>query len=168
MTDEKILFIPKIENGHVIDHIPAGLGSGILAIVGFHPELSGIPVTLGMNFKSRRLGTKDLMKLQIDELPPAFVRHLSLIAPGVTIKRIKKFKVERKIVAEPPEIINGLLKCPNPNCISNSERHLRTCFHCLEKKPMVFACNFCERHFAIEELEPILQVAAKPSLVVKA
>ncbi len=155
MTNEKILFIPKIENGIVIDHIPAGLGAQILQIIQVHPDLANIPITLGMNFKSRRMGAKDLIKIQITELSPKFLQHLSILAPGVTVKRIQNFKVDRKIVMDPPEIINGLMKCPNPNCITNSERHLKTCFHCLEKKPMRFACNFCERHFFAEELEPV-------------
>lgn len=157
MTNEKFLFIPKIESGIVIDHIPAGLGTPILQIIGVQPELASIPITLGMNYKSNLLGKKDLIKIQIGELTPKFLQLLSLLAPGVTVKQIKNFKVDRKIVIESPEIITDLMKCPNPNCVTNSERHLKTFFHCVEKKPMKFACNFCERHFFVAELKPIQQ-----------
>ncbi|HOT27800.1 MAG TPA: aspartate carbamoyltransferase regulatory subunit [Candidatus Ozemobacteraceae bacterium] len=157
MTSANVLLIPKIENGIVIDHIPAGLGSEILHILSYHPELAGTPITFGLNYQSRRLGKKDLIKLQITELPPRFLSHLSIIAPGVTVKRIKDFKVDRKIILDPPEIIEGILKCPNPNCVTNFECHVRTSFHCLETSPLRFRCNFCERLFAVDELEPTLQ-----------
>ncbi|MFZ2958187.1 MAG: aspartate carbamoyltransferase regulatory subunit [Candidatus Ozemobacteraceae bacterium] len=155
--NEKLMLISKIEQGVVIDHIPAGLGAEILQIARFHAELADIPITFGMNLQSRKLGKKDIIKIQMDEPPKGFFRHLSLIAPGVTIKSIRNFKVQKKIVVEPPEVIDNLLKCLNPGCITNHERHLGTCFHRIEGNPPIFVCNYCERHFELRDLEPIQQ-----------
>ncbi|MBF0545474.1 MAG: aspartate carbamoyltransferase regulatory subunit [Candidatus Riflebacteria bacterium] len=148
--------IPKIENGMVIDHIPTGFGVKILQIALRHSELSKIVITLGMHYTSKRLGKKDLLKFQITELPPRFLKHLSIVCPGVTVKRIKNYSVEKKIVLEVPELVDRLLKCPNPSCITNFERGVTTCFHLLERDPLIYRCNHCERHFSLSELEAVL------------
>ena len=64
----QILLIPKIECGYVIDHIPAGLGIQVMALIGCHPELEAAVVTLGLNSKSTRMGRKDMIKLQTKSL----------------------------------------------------------------------------------------------------
>jgi len=156
MNKDKVLLIPKIENGIVIDHIPAGEGTKILRLISREKALQSTIITLGINYKSQRLGKKDLIKLQISELPPRFIRNLSLLCPGVTVKLIKDFSVDRKIVLETPELVEGILKCPNPNCITNHERHSSTCFHLVETEARRFKCNYCERCFAFEEFEPFL------------
>ncbi|MBF0406852.1 MAG: aspartate carbamoyltransferase regulatory subunit [Candidatus Riflebacteria bacterium] len=160
MTDNhnnaNVLLIPKIENGIVIDHIPSGYGVKILEIAHRHEELSTIIISLGMNYLSKRLGRKDLLKFQIKELPPSFLQHLSLICPGVTIKRIENFAVEKKIVLDVPELVDKVLKCPNPSCITNFEKSINTCFHLLEREPLTYGCNYCERHFSRAELEAAL------------
>ncbi len=148
-----MLLIPKIENGIVIDHIPAGWGLKILQISRNHAKLQDVVISLGENYKSKSMGKKDLIKFQVLELPPKFLHHLSLVCPGVTVKRIKDYAVDRKIVLEVPEIVNGLLKCPNPSCITNYEPGTSTSFHLLEKKEMNFRCNYCERHFHLKEFE---------------
>ena len=56
MTPQNILLIPKIERGIVIDHIPAGLGIRVMALIGRWPELEDAVVTLGLNYKSTRMG----------------------------------------------------------------------------------------------------------------
>ena len=153
---ERVLLIPKIENGFVIDHIPAGFGLEILRVVNQHHELDNVVITLGSNCKSRKLGRKDLLKFQTSQLPSRFLQHLSLICSGVTVKRIKNFEVEAKIVLEPPEIVEGFLACPNPNCITNHERGASTSFHLLNRSPNAFHCAYCERDFSMSELEAAL------------
>lgn len=150
---EKLLLIPKIENGIVIDHVPAGQGVRILRVMGRHPEMRDVVTTVGLNFPSRRMGVKDLVKLAISEPPARFLHHLSIICPGVTVKRIKNYVVEKKIVLEPPELIEDFMKCPNPACITSTEREAHTCFHLLSRDPMSFRCNYCERRFSLQELD---------------
>ena len=59
----EVLLIPKIELGIVVDHIPAGQGPKILDIIFQHEEMKDVAVTLGLNYDSKKLGKKDLIKL---------------------------------------------------------------------------------------------------------
>lgn len=158
MSPEKILLIPKIENGFVLDHIEAGAGIKVLNLIRCSRELDDAVISVGLNYVSRRLGRKDLIKIQRRELPPRFLQHLSLVVPGVTIKRIENFAVARKIVLEPPELVDDLLRCPNPGCITNYERGVTTCFHLVRREPLKFRCNHCERWFSLLELENRLKL----------
>jgi len=158
MSPEQILLIPKIENGFVLDHIPAGSGVKILNLIRGQHELNDAVLSVGLHYTSRRLGRKDLIKIQCRELPQRFLQHLSLVVPGVTIKRVEKFAIAQKIVLEPPELVDNLLSCPNPGCITNHERGVTTCFHLVRREPMKFRCNHCERWFAMAELENRLKL----------
>jgi len=154
-NNENVLHIPKIELGIVIDHIPAGEGIRILEIISRYEELSNIPVSLGLNYKSEKLGKKDLVKLQIEFLAPEIIQQISIIVPGVTIKAIKNFNVYSKIVVRPPEEIKNLLECKNPNCITNTEKHVGTYFTVVDDDFKNVRCNYCERIFQLHELNPI-------------
>lgn len=159
--NEKVLLIPKIENGIVIDHIPAGLGAPILRAIVAHPEARNVVLTLGLNYKSNKLGHKDLIKLDIDDLPASVLEQIALIAPGVTVKRIKQFDVDKKYVMQTPELLHNLVKCRNPNCITNHEGSIRTEFRAINNQRLQYKCTHCERIFALPELERLAAAAEK-------
>ena len=152
MTPQNILLIPKIERGIVIDHIPAGLGIRVMALIGRWPELEDAVVTLGLNYKSTRMGRKDMIKLQTEALPPRLLQMLALVSPGVTIKRIANFEVVEKVVIQVPELFDNLARCINPNCITNVEPHVATRFKRLESGSRHFKCGHCERVCTLDEL----------------
>ena len=152
MTPQNILLIPKIERGIVIDHIPAGLGIRVMALIGRWPELEDAVVTLGLNYKSTRMGRKDMIKLQTGPLPPRLLQMLALVSPGVTIKRIANFEVVEKVVIQVPELFDNLARCINPNCITNVEPHVATRFKRLESGSRHFKCGHCERVCTLDEL----------------
>ena len=158
MSPEQILLIPKIENGFVLDHIATGSGVKILNLIRGHAEFDKAVISVGLHYTSRRLGHKDLIKIQIRELPQRFLQHLALAVPGVTIKRVKNYAVAQKIVLESPELVDNLLSCPNPGCITNHEPGVTTCFQLVRREPMKFRCNHCERWFALSELENRLKL----------
>ena len=59
--ENKKLSVEAIENGTVIDHIPAGLG---LTILGQFKLLHyGSAVTVGFNLPSKTQGSKDIIKI---------------------------------------------------------------------------------------------------------
>ena len=148
----QILLIPKIERGYVIDHIPAGLGIRVMALIGGRAELEEAVVTLGLNYKSTRMGRKDMIKLQADALPPRLLQMLALVSPGITIKRIANFEVIEKVVIQIPELFDNLARCINPNCITNAEPHVATRFKRLESGSRHFKCAHCERVCSLDEL----------------
>lgn len=158
--NEPVLIIPKIEAGIVIDHIPVGYGLRILAIIHSYPEMSAVITTVGLSCSSRKLGRKDLIKLQVQDLPPRLREHLALICPGITIKRIGHYDVLEKITALVPSEIVGLARCRNPGCVTNSEGDVVTRFRRVEPAERRFRCAYCERVFELEELPVIVRVPA--------
>ena len=148
----QILLIPKIEHGYVIDHIAAGLGIRVMALIGRHPELEEAVVTLGLNYKSTRMGRKDMIKLQAAALPSRLMQMLALVSPGVTIKHIKAYEVIEKVVVQVPELFDNLARCINPNCITHAEPNVATRFKRLASGSKYFKCAHCERACTVTEL----------------
>ncbi len=150
---DKTLRIPKIDLGIVIDHIPAGRGVKVLEIISKYEEMKDVVVSLGLNYDSRKLGKKDLIKLQLEFLSQEIIQHISIVAPGITIKSIKGYKVYSKVVVKPPQEIKNLLICKNPNCITNVEKHIPTIFRAIDKEAKQVKCQYCERIFDLNELQ---------------
>jgi aspartate carbamoyltransferase regulatory subunit len=155
-TDEKVLVIPKIENGIVIDHIPAGLGVRVLEVLHAWPGLAAGVITLGCNLQSTRMGRKDMIKLWVPDLPNRLVEHICLVSPGATVKRIEGYRVAHRWVAVSPAEIRDLVRCRNPACVTNHERDARTRFVAIDDNHRRFRCAYCERVFALDELELVL------------
>jgi len=155
MKTEKLLLIPKIKNGIVIDHVPAGHGPGVLDLIRAHPSMECTVITLGLNYGSTKLGSKDMLKVHADDLPPTLLEQLSLFSPGISIKRVRDYAIEHRYVLEPPKRVRSLARCKNPNCVTNLESHAPTLFHRLSDKSRKFRCEFCERVFEVDELDII-------------
>ena len=153
---DEMLLIPKINLGIVIDHIPAGEGIKILEIIFRYEEMKDVAVSLGLNYKSQKLGKKDLIKLQMEYLSPEIIQHISIMVPGVTIKAVKNYNVHSKVVVHPPKEIKNLLECKNPNCITNSENHVGSRFTAVDDTIKQVQCYYCERIFDLDELDVVL------------
>ncbi|MEJ2545320.1 MAG: aspartate carbamoyltransferase regulatory subunit [Calditrichaceae bacterium] len=155
-NNNEVLLIPKIELGIVIDHIPAGQGPKILDIIYQYEEMKDVAITLGLNYISKKLGKKDLIKLQMEYLAPEIIQHISIVVPGVTVKAIKNYNVHSKVVVHPPKEIKNLLECKNPNCITNSEGHVGTLFTAADDEIRRVKCYYCERIFDLDELDVVI------------
>ncbi len=139
MTDTE-LRVSKIENGTVIDHIADGQALNVLAILGIHGD-SGEEVSVGMNVPSKRLGRKDILKIEGRELSQNEVDVLSLIAPAATINIVRAFEVIEKHPVTRPDIVSGILSCPNANCITAADEPIESRFEVLEDG---VRCAYCE------------------------
>ena len=114
------LQISAIKNGTVIDHLPTDTALKVVEIL----DLKNFreTVTVAFNLTSNSLGKKGIVKVACRTLTKEELEKISLIAPGATINIIEDFKVkEKKEVPEPKEI-NGIVKCNNSRCITNSEK----------------------------------------------
>jgi aspartate carbamoyltransferase regulatory subunit len=133
-----------IERGTVIDHIPSPMAMKVVEILGVQQE--GI-LTVGMNFKSERLKSKDIVKVENLKLTAKVTDRLALVAPTATINIIEGGRVVEKRQIQVPKEFHGLLKCPNPNCVTNVEE-VTTHFirEGAESKPIV-RCVYCERRY---------------------
>jgi len=96
-----------------------------------------------MNVPSSR-GRKDILKIEDRELDPTEVNKIALIAPNATINIVREYEVARKERVELPEKVSGLVKCPNPNCVTNHEP-VRTQFLVVHRDPVRLRCGYCDR-----------------------
>ena len=145
----KVLKVDAIKNGTVIDHIPAGRVQRVLAIL--TPHSSDI-VMMGMNFPSKAMKKKDIIKIEGRELTQNEVNSIALIAPKAKVSIIRDFKVAQKSKVEIPEKIEGLVACPNPKCITNAEPMI-TKFKLVSAEDRELACEYCERVFTADEMK---------------
>jgi aspartate carbamoyltransferase regulatory subunit len=139
------LRITPIRNGTVIDHIGSGLALEVLEILGIPDRSREASVSVAMHVRSGKLGWKDIVKVENVELSPRTVNAIALIAPTATISIIREFRVREKRTVDLPAKIVGVLRCPNPNCISNQPEPLESEFEVTERRPTVLQCAFCER-----------------------
>ncbi len=147
----KVMKVDAIRNGTVIDHIPAGRVQKVLATL--NPRSSDV-VMMGMNFSSKAMKKKDIIKIEGRELTQNEVNSIALIAPRAQVSIIRDFKVAQKSKVEIPERIEGLVSCPNPKCITNAEPML-TKFKLESAEERELACEYCERVFTADELTHI-------------
>ena len=146
---EKIDYTLKVEalkDGTAIDHIPASVGTKVLRMFGLME--SGERLYVGLNLPSRRLGKKDLIKVENITFTPAQANQLALFAPNATVNVIENFKVKEKLTLGVPDTVDGMLTCPNSNCITATEP-VETSFRVSEKEGEVrLKCKYCEKTFA--------------------
>jgi len=146
------LIVSKIENGTVIDHIPAGRALAVLRVLGITGR-EGVRVALVMNVDSGKLGKKDIVKIEGRELTPEEVNIISAVAPTATINIVRNFEVVRKFKVSPPEVIRGRFKCKNPNCVTNAPREpVEPTFYLVRKEPPLFVCAYCGRYHELGDL----------------
>lgn len=139
-----------LKNGTVIDHIPAGKGVEIIELLKL--KQWNKTVTLGMGFTSKKLGKKDIVKIETKELGINEVNKVAVIAPTATLNIIRDYKRNKKTRLTVPDVIEGIIKCPNPACITNHEP-VKTRFSKEPQKTLRVCCNYCERYFNADEIE---------------
>lgn len=141
------MLVAAIENGTVIDHIPSEKTYQVAQLLKL-AELD-TPVTIGYNFRSKKLGKKGIIKVEDKWFTDEEISRLSVVAPNIVLNIIKDFQVtEKKTVTTPDEII-GIVKCNNPKCITNNEP-MRTHFHVAGN---VLTCHYCEKEQDINKVE---------------
>lgn len=134
------LVISPIKNGTVIDHITGGDALLVLKILGITGETHEC-VSVATNVVSKELGKKDVVKIENRELLDEEVDKIALIAPHATINIIRAYKVIEKKGVEPPEILIGVLICPNPCCITNTSEPIQSRFSLRGSKAV---CDYCD------------------------
>ena len=115
MTENELL-VSKIENGIVIDHIPAGKAFRVLKLLKLDPTTRAL---IAQNVRSQSKGTKDLIKIEGTYLTSTELEIIAFVAPSATLNIVQNCTVKEKRRIELPERIRGIFKCPNPLCDSN-------------------------------------------------
>ncbi len=138
----KTLRVSKIKEGTVIDHITGGHALDVIKILGITGRSEGA-VTVAMNVPSKRLGMKDMVKVEGRELNAKEVDKIALLAPHATINIIRNYKVAEKERVKLPKVIRGIVRCANPACISNSKEPVQPTFYVEKEDPLRLRCHYC-------------------------
>jgi len=145
----KQLKVSAIENGTVIDHIPSNAVFQVIKILKL--DICNFPVTFGLNLESKKYGTKGIIKVSNKYFEASEVDKIALVAPHATLITIKDFQVVEKRVVEIPAQVNSIVKCFNPNCVTNIEK-VSTRFDVVDKEDLRLKCHYCEKITAKKNL----------------
>lgn len=146
MTDKrKELIVSAISNGTVIDHIPADSVFQVIKILGLD-KISN-QLYFGTNLDSKKYGRKGIIKVSEKWFADIDINKIALVAPSATLIEIRDYEVVRKANVIIPDSIERIVRCFNPNCITNKE-DVPTKFSVLydENGEMKLACHYCEKN----------------------
>jgi aspartate carbamoyltransferase regulatory subunit len=138
----KELIVSAIENGTVIDHIPSNSVFQVIKIL----NLDDCPDQLlfGTNLDSKKYGKKGIIKVNGKYFKSGDINKIALVAPTATLIVIKNFQVVEKKQVKVPDSVIGIVKCFNPNCITNHEQ-ITTRFKVIDKNELKLQCHYCEK-----------------------
>ena len=102
-----MLNVGNIEEGFVLDHIPAGMSLDIYKYLGL--DKLDCTVAIIKNAKSNKLGKKDILKVEcnIDILD---LDVLAVLNQGITVNVIKGSQITEKKVLELPQDLLSLIE----------------------------------------------------------
>jgi aspartate carbamoyltransferase regulatory subunit len=140
--NKQALQVAAIKNGTVIDHIPADKLFTVVNLLKLQKTTQSI--TIGNNFASQRLGKKGFIKVADRFFSDEEISRLSVVAPNVILNIIKDYEIVEKKQVVMPDELRGIVKCPNPKCITNNEP-MTTIFHVTDKENGILKCHYCEK-----------------------
>lgn len=145
----KHLDVAAIKDGSVIDHIDSKSTLKVAEILNIQKEEQ--IVLVGMNLTSKFLGKKGIIKIEGKIIDQKEANKIALIAPNATVNIIKDYEVVKKFKIVVPEIIEGIVKCFNPNCVSNYN-NIKARQHVVNKNPIKLRCHYCERLMSAKDI----------------
>lgn len=148
--NKQALQVAAIKNGTVIDHIPADKLFTVVNLLKLQKTTQSI--TIGNNFASQRLGKKGFIKVADRFFSDEEISRLSVVAPNVILNIIKDYEIVEKKQVVMPDELRGIVKCPNPKCITNNEPMI-TIFHVTDKENGILKCHYCEKEQNKEALK---------------
>lgn len=140
-----MLNVGKIEEGYVLDHIPAGKSLSLY----HHLQLDKLDcmVAIIKNARSNKMGKKDILKVECD-IHTLDLDVLAFIDHNITVNVIKDGElVDKKELTLPKEIKN-IIKCKNPRCITSIEQELPHIFFLADEEAEIYRCKYCEEKYS--------------------
>ena len=132
--------IDAIQNGLVIDHIPAGAGMELYKLLRL--DTLDCSVAIIKNAHSNKDGKKDIIK--IDEPIPVDLDLIGYLAPHAKINFIRDGILVEKRDATLPKTLTNVIKCKNPRCITGTEQELDHVFRLTDPENRIYRCIYCE------------------------
>ncbi len=148
----KELKVSAIRNGTVIDHIPSNASFQVMNILNL--DKSNHQIYFGNNLESKKYGKKGIIKISGKYFKENEINKIALVAPSATLIEITDYEVTRKEKVHLPDIVDKIVKCYNPKCVTNSQ-NVPTKFTVVNDHNgnMKLACHFCEKTMAKENIQ---------------
>ncbi|MDL2213128.1 aspartate carbamoyltransferase regulatory subunit [Bacteroides sp. OttesenSCG-928-D19] len=148
----KELQVAALENGTVIDHIPSEKLFTVVSLLELDKMESNI--TIGFNLDSKKLGKKGIIKIANKFFCDEEINRIAVVAPNVKLNIIRDYEVVEKKQVQLSDDLKGIVKCANPQCITNNEP-MPTLFHVIDKETCIIRCHYCEKEQRREEISII-------------
>ena len=123
--------VTSIQNGIIIDHVPAGTSLKVLEYLKIDPAKTKL--ALIMNANSKRYGSKDI---DLDVL--------GFVARQATVDVVRGGKIVEKKQPNLPEHIVGVISCVNPRCVTTTEPGIKQMFHLVHSERLEYRCDYCD------------------------
>ncbi|MCS5533641.1 MAG: aspartate carbamoyltransferase regulatory subunit [Candidatus Poseidoniaceae archaeon] len=144
--------VTAIRNGTVIDHIPSGQALRVLEMLGIGGK-SSVPVSLVMNVPSKKMGAKDIIKVEDRELTQTELDRLALVAPDAHVAIIRAYSVAEKLTINLGSEVSNVVRCTFSNCITTNMREpLPHRLKVISRDPLHIRCHYCGRPQDLDEL----------------
>ena len=134
------MIIGTINDGIVIDHIPAGRAMELYHYLNL--DKLDCEVALIKNAPSEKYGCKDIIK--INQVIDLDLDVLGYIDPHITVDFIQNGQRVSKQHPELPEKLVNVIRCKNPRCITTVEQELPQIFKLTDPEQRVYRCVYCE------------------------
>ena len=129
-----MLNISGLDNGIVLDHIPAGMSMEIYKYLNLGKLDSQVAII--KNASSKKMGKKDIIKIaggldSIDLDVIGFLNH----------------KISEKKTLHLPKKLTNVIHCKNPRCITSIEQELPNVFLLTDPETATYRCKYCEEKY---------------------
>jgi len=141
--------VSQLKKGIIIDHIEAGHGFEIYKELHLN-DIDDVVVLLN-NIPSKKMKKKDLIKIETDMQIDMNV--LGLIDPNVTINFVKNGEMYKKMKLTLPKVVEGIMKCKNPRCITKHEDVRQIKFYLVNEEKKQYRCEYCDAYTTFMEEE---------------
>ena len=134
--------VTSIQNGIIIDHVPAGTALKVLEYLKIDPAKTKL--ALIMNTDSHMFGTKDIIKIESEEEAETIdLDVLGLVARTATVGIVRGGKIVEKKQHTLPEHVVNIIKCVNPRCVTTTEPAVQM-FHLVHSDRQEYRCDYCD------------------------
>lgn len=139
-----MLNIGVLKHGIVIDHIKVGGAMKIYTYLNL--DKLDCSVAIIKNARSNKMGRKDIIKIEgtLDEID---LDVLGALDHRITINIIKDGEIIEKSNPRLPTLVDNILKCKNPRCITSIENGIPHSFKLTNKNNGTYRCVYCEQSF---------------------
>ena len=134
--------VTSIQNGIIIDHVPAGTALKVLEYLKIDPAKTKL--ALIMNTDSHMFGTKDIIKIESEEEAETIdLDVLGLVARTATVGIVRGGKIVEKKQPTLPEHVVNIIKSVNPRCVTTTEPAVQM-FHLVHSDRQEYRCDYCD------------------------